>query len=80
MKRCQSCWSFYRITMKDDSSTGGRRQVLSHVDRMNPMNEAVLLCLEKLTSGRMSLSIAIKRIFNSGVCRWVSGQVYGFCE
>jgi len=30
--------------IKDDSSTGGRRQVLSRVGRMNPMTEAVLFC------------------------------------
>ena len=30
--------------MKEESSTGGRRQVLSRVGRMNPMTEAVLLC------------------------------------
>ena len=30
--------------MKEESSTGGRRQVLNRVARMNPMKEAVLLC------------------------------------
>ena len=30
--------------VKENSSTGGRRQVLSRVSRMNPMAEAVLLC------------------------------------
>ena len=29
---------------EENSSTGGRRQVLSRVDRMDPMTEAVLLC------------------------------------
>ena len=43
-----------------DSSTRGRRNVLSRLSCMNSDSEAVLLCFE-LTSGLTSSSIAIKR-------------------
>ena len=53
---------------EENSSTGGRRQVLSRVGRMNPMTEAVLLCFGEVDIRANVIKYCYQNGFSIGEC------------